>query len=443
MARSLDCIVLGAGPAGLIAGVTLREAGRDVMVLEARDRIGGRAHSGVLSDGTPIERGAQVVHGPTVATWEFIVRFGLTTHFRRRLGNSAIFRGGEWTLGTVPAIEEAYERLEEVLSVPNADTLSLHDALLAAGFSAIQMEAVEATMRVMSPIEPQEVSVQHALESWRLIQPQNPNFSIVEGYRRLWEELSRPIAGVICLSTPVTAIDWSSGRVVVYASGQQFEARTAILTLPVGVLQAGTVEFRPPLPEGKLAAIHGLRMGIVIKVIAEFRRPWWEEQLGQVSSFRKVASIFSGFSSHFWNRPGPPTLITYIGAGPAKEVSGDSDQIRAMYLSDLGAMFPDVDLESELVSLDIVDWPADPWARGGYSVAPVGAYHLRADLGAPTPPLFWAGEAVAQGGSAETVHGALETGRRAAIEVLHAVQPLYVGDPETRLDWWDYNPRMH
>ncbi|MFQ5933287.1 MAG: flavin monoamine oxidase family protein [Dehalococcoidia bacterium] len=444
MSQSLDCIVIGAGPAGLMAGVTLREAGRNILVLEARDHIGGRAHSGGLSDGTPVERGAELVHGATIATWELLIRFGLTTHFvpMRERGRRAVFQNGEWEFDTDPEIDHAYEQLEEALGRPDGDRISLHQALIDYGFNDIQVEDIKSTMRIMSPIDPEKVSTNAALHAWRLVSPKSLNFAIVEGYSQLWKNLSDPINDVIRLSTPANAIEWSPDRVLAHAGDQVFDARTAILTVSLGVLQANAIEFTPTLPERKLAAIQGLRMGPLIKVIAEFHRPFWEDQLGQVSSFRHSNSLFSSFDSHFWDRPGPPTLVVFLGAGPAKEVSGDSDKIRSMLLRDLGEMFPEVDLEAELVSLDIVDWAADPWARGGVSVGPVGGKGLRGDLAAPTPSLFWAGEATAEGGSAECVHGALETGRRAAVEALHALQPLYVGNPEARLDWREYTPRM-
>ena len=105
-------------------------------------------------------------------------------------------------------------------------------------------------------------------------------------------------------------------------------------------------------------------------------------------------------------------------------------------------MFPRVDLESELVSLDVADWASDPWTMGAQSSVPVGCYQMRADLAAPTPPLFWAGEAVHTRGHAACLHGALETGRRAAFEVLHALRPMLLDDPESRVDWWQYSPHM-
>lgn len=443
MSKSYDCIIVGAGPAGLIAGVTLQEAGREFLILEARDHIGGRAHSKPLSDGSAVERGAELVHGPTISTWELLVRFGLTTHFvpMREEGARAIFQNGEWNFDPEPEIDQAFEQLEKALDRPDGHNISLTQALEDFGFSDSQMESIKTVMRIMTPIDPHQVSAEAARHSWRLVAPENPNFAIVEGYSELWRRLSQPIADSIRFNTPATTIEWSEKGVKVESSNEPFKARTAIVTASLGVLKAGTIEFRPALPERKADAVKKLGMGALIKVIAEFRRSFWEDELGKVSSFRNADSRLSGYSSHFWDRPGPPTLIVFLGAGPAEDVQGHPDRVHSMILNDLGEMFAGVDLEAELVSLDIADWGADPWALGGVSVGTVGGEGLRRDLAAPTPPLYWAGEATAEGGSAECVHGALETGRRAAIQVLHAVQPLYVTKPEATLDWSEYTPQ--
>ena len=451
-----DCIVVGAGAAGLLAAATLHETGRDVLVLEARDRIGGRTHTVSLSDGTMVERGAQYVHGPTVATWEFIVRFGLKTHYVP-IGTKrpyAVFRDGQW-LDRDPVAEEAWQRIEELLGSPNPDNVSFRDALMAAGLTGTVLEAAERTLGVGAPMPPEKLSarnaseIHHAYDSLNdpisgVTRPGNPNFTIVEGYRRLWDEMSRLFSHSIRLDTPVTALDWSGGHVVAHASGQHFEAKTCIITLPVGVLQAGVVEFRPGLPQAKLDAINGIDSGGLIKVIAEFDTPFWRDQIGPVPNFRNAApSAFSnGFMEPFWGRPGPPTLFAFIGTPHVDEITGDEGHIMSMFLDALAEMFPEVDLDSELVSLDVADWASEPWTRGGISVVPVGGYQLRADLAAPTPPMFWAGEATHTRGHAECVHGALETGRRAAFEVLHAIQPMYAAGPETPLDWREYTPQM-
>ena len=448
MSQPYDAIVVGAGPAGLLAAVTLQEARRDVLVLEARDRVGGRTHTVPLSDGTPVERAAQQIQGPTVITWEFVAKFGLRTHYiEYARQNTPIFRGGEWHLDGDPISEEAQARVDELLSIRNPDDVSLRDALVDAGLTGALLEAAEAWFSISAPMPPEELSVRNASEIWHLqdsrrdpisgaSRPGNPNFLLVDGYGRLWQELGRPVADVIHLGTPVTTIDWSPDGVVVYAGGQEFKARTAILTLPVGVLQAGTVKFRPALPQTKLAAIQGIRSGGVIKVIAEFRRSWWEDVLGHVGFFRSApGGAFYSFWAPFWDRTGPPALSALMGTPQVKGATGDSGRIRSLFLSALGEMLPRVDLESELVSLDVADWASAPWTMGAQSSVPVGCYQMRADLGAPTPPLFWAGEATHTRGHAACVHGALETGRRAAYEVLHATQPMYAAGPETPLDW--------
>ena len=455
MAQSHDALVIGAGPAGPLAAVTLQEAERDVLVLEARDRIGGRAYTTPLSDGTPVEHGAESIHGPTLITWEFVGRFGLRTHYRQTpKPGTPIFQRGEWLLEGEPITDGAHARVDELLSTPNSDEMSLREALVAGGLSGARLGAAEAYFSVGAAIPPEELSARNASEIWHLrdspqdpisgvSRPGNPNFLLVDGYRRLWEELSRPVADAIRLRTPVEAVDWSPDGVVAHSAGREFKARTAIIALPVGVLQSGAVEFRPGLAELKLAAIQGIRGGGLIKVVAEFRRPWWEDVVGHVGYFRNAPqSVFHHYSAPFWDREGPPVLTAIAGNPHVKEITGDKGRVRSLFFDGLVEMFPGVDLESELVGLEVADWASDPWTMGAQSSVPVGCYQMRVDLAAPTPPLFWAGEAAHSGGHAACVHGALETGRRAAFEALHTLRPMLAGDPESRVDWWQYNPRM-
>jgi monoamine oxidase len=436
----LDCVIVGAGAAGLAAATTLGEAGRTFVVLEARDRIGGRAHTVRLSGGQAAERGAEYIHGARVATWEFVARFGLATHLASgptRIGVPE-YRGGEWWPEGASDSDRALQGLGAALSIPDAAEVSLREALVRAGFSGNRLRAAEGRMEVLSPIDPTTVSASSAAAAWRLVAPETANFVLVDGYTELWDRLSRPFAERIRLASPVTSLDWSGAGVAAHAAGRRFEGRTAIVTLPVGVLQSGAVAFRPDLPAPKRVAIGGLRSGAIVKLIAEFRRPFWGARTGTVPSFRAPDSPFFGFRVSFWDRPGPSTLVTFLGAGSALAVTGQPDRAATLLLRVLGEMFPETDIRSELVSLEVADWPADPWALGAVSVEPVGGAHFRADLAAPTPPLFWAGEAAATDGGAECVHGALMTGRRAALEALHLLRPASVTDPTSRLEWARY-----
>ena len=449
-----DCIVIGCGPSGILAALTLREGGRDVIVLEARNRIGGRTHSKPVSDGSVVERGGQVLHGPTITTWEFVSKLGLKTHLSGSSdsGASALFTDDKWVYED-PVSAEAWKKLDGVLGVPNPDNISLKEALIAAGLRGEILEAAERMCCIGAPMLPEKLSarnaseIHHCFDSFSdpitgVSRTGNPNFRLVDGYSYLWKKMSEPISEFIHLDTPVTKLVWSAGQVEAHTPVGTFEAKTTIVTLPVGVLQSGSLSFEPALPHGKTEAIETFERGPLILVTAEFKHRWWEKIIGNVPNFRgDTKSPFRvGYKFYFADIPGPPVLTAHIGTPDADILTGDQDRISSLFMMDLAEMFPEVDLDSELVDIEVTDWPSDPWTMGGISVVPVGKYHVRADLAAPTPPMFWAGEATHTRGYAECVHGALETGRRAAFEVLHAIQPMRADGTDTPLDWWQYTP---
>ena len=145
VSKPVDCVVIGAGAAGLAAAAMLHEAGRSFVILEARDRSGGRAHSITLSDGSMAERGAQYLHGARIGTWEYVARYGLTTHFAAGPISTTIpeFRDGEWRVDGYPETAAALRTLEAAFAIPDAAHVSVYDALRRAGFSAYELEAAE------------------------------------------------------------------------------------------------------------------------------------------------------------------------------------------------------------------------------------------------------------------------------------------------------------
>jgi monoamine oxidase len=431
-----DCVVVGAGPAGIAAGQVLHDAGADFVVFEAGDEIGGRARTGRLADGTPYERGAMVLHGLRIATWEYVLRHGLTTDgaVYHDYHSGHYVEGGTW--GVDPPQNGAIERLRDLLLSPQSDGRSLLDVVRGCGTDLATQQELLHVMDGLTPLDPATVDAVSAGEVLVRDGPGTALFSLVEGYSELWRRISEPFGDHIQLCSAIRVVEWSPSGVVIQLPGAPaIRATSAIITPSLGVLQAGGLDFRPPLPADKLEAIAGLRMAPLIKVTARFRDAIWEAHVGDALSF---ASPDAAFFDHWFpthaRRAGPAVLVSLVG-DRSTQITGDPGGIRAAASADLVAAFGSDAVDRELLEIMVDDWPSDPLALGAVSTAPVGHRYLRARLAEPTPPLFWAGEACAADGHAECVEGALVTGRTAAIEALHLSRAFRVHDPESRLDY--------
>jgi monoamine oxidase len=233
------------------------------------------------------------------------------------------------------------------------------------------------------------------------------------------------------MNTAVTNIcrDAQSVRLTARAGGHQesVRARRAIVTVPIGVLTAepgaaGAITFEPLLPQTTRDAIAGIEMGPVVKIVLCFREAFWETLNG--GAWRD-GSFFSGdgdFPTLWTQLPiRANTLVAWAG-GPAADrfaEQGHTERIDAA-LACAGRYFGDVGaVRDAFVSAYSHDWQRDPFARGAYSYVVVGGERARESLAGSIDGVLWlAGEATAGGGEGGTVSGALESGRRAAHELL-------------------------
>jgi monoamine oxidase len=189
--------------------------------------------------------------------------------------------------------------------------------------------------------------------------------------------------------------------------------------VPIGVLRNQSLRFDPPLPRDKQDAISSIVMGPVIKVVLDFRTPFWE----RVENARyRDAGFFQAADCELrtvWTRlpQRTPLLVAWGGGGAAQRlIEKGRDPIDAA-LTTCGALFPSVDVRGELRNAYYHDWQADPFACGAYSFLRVGGGNARNVLAqALQETLFFAGEATCSD-DAGTVAGAFETGYRAAGEI--------------------------
>jgi monoamine oxidase len=437
-----DAVVIGAGAAGLAAARSLAARSLNVVLLEARDRVGGRVWSRKFP-GTEdrAELGAEFIHGPAETTMRLL----------REAGSGAVATSDEsWLRG-----EDGELRRE------NEDFAAVAGAVLGQAGSLAADESVERFLQRFEPDEALRESVAMArafVEGFEAADPavasvraiadelrsgtDSTSARPVGGYARLFEYLRATCldSGVrLFLDAAVRRVSWHRGKVAVEHADRDggshtIRARTAVITLPAGVLRAGRngssvasdVTFHPELPAAKLSALDCIQMGHVVRVVLGFRSPFWEQL--HDGRYRDAAFFRDGkrpFAAYWTQVPARSRLIVAWagapGAGVLRGVAESETIDRAV--EGFGALFDATALaRTELEWSAVHDWDGDPFAQGAYSYVSVGGGNARAALAAPVDDtLFFAGEATSFDGQGGTVSGALETGERAAEEVATAL----------------------
>ncbi len=428
----IDVAIVGAGAAGLTAAGELRRKGFEVAVFEARDRIGGR----ILTHRDPrvplpIELGAEFIHGEAPETLRRLAEAGLL---------ACDVTGEHWRAegGKLRRAEDFWEKIDHVLGRIRGDgpDLSFSDFLArkAKGPSLARDRA--AAREFVQGFHAADVDEISAL-SIAPEEGENPSESaarmarVVQGYDRLPQELARDLGGAIRLSTPVTEIAWERGgaefTLQPKAGGVcRVQARAAVITLPVGVLQArpeepGGLRLHPDPPRIR-KALDGIAMGSVLRFAFWFRElPWDQERL---SFLHLGGGPFNVWWSAYPLRS--PLAIAWSGGPPAKALAGRTrEEIESIALTALAEQLgvSTRRVKSRVLGAWSHDWDADPHARGAYSYARAGGAEAAKTLARPIEgTLFFAGEATDAEGRTGTVEGAIATGLRAAKQIEAAMK---------------------
>ena len=422
----VDVIVVGAGIAGLAAMQRLDAAGMDVLVLEARERLGGRIFT-QQHKGYPVELGAEFVHGRPPEMLEIIRSAGLkpaeiSGEFRSKIG-------GHWE-DSDNLMSEVNELFDKIPS--DGPDKSFLKYIESTNYSAQAQDQAVRFVEGFHAADARKVGIHWLLKATKAEESidGDTSFRMPEGYSRLVETLAgdvhkpgdiRKQAPRVLLNTRVTAIRWQEGEVVVITSHGEYRAPRAVITLPLGVLQAGNVKFTPPL-EAKKDAFRLLSMGPVLRVSLCFKDKFWEED----PHMRDLSFLFTDnehFPTWWTSNPLPYPILTGWAAGRhALALTGKSDQqIIAIAVNALAGLLgkDESDLKTRLEAGFTHDWQTDPFACGAYSYGKVGGADAARVLSEPmADTLFFAGEATNFDGHNGTVNGAITSGRRAAEEVL-------------------------
>ncbi len=415
-----DTLVIGAGAAGIAAARALTEAGKKVLVLEARNRIGGRAHTDDTFANFPVELGAEFIHGGRVSTHKFVREAGLSEITVDRFGKLRWGNGEAKTIAELPnhlrdTIEKLWKDYEDLITVNLSKDISLAEYLKSKGHipEALQIADVLLAQTCVSSLY--ELSCQDLQREMKLGKSDDDESRIREGYTALFTYLARDLN--IKLSSPVQRVEQQQSSVTVIAKQDSFQAKNCIITLPITILQSGLVQFLPALSFEKQRAIHALKMEAGTKLLYNFTQPFWDDDLTYM--------LHDDLAARWWTpghgRKGSNVIACYTTAARARAIDALSEtEALTLGLQQLGKLLdvPFDRLSSQLAKSKRVSWAHDVYAQGAYAHIPPGAAEARVDLAKPEDKLFFAGEATAFDSTPQTVHGALDSGRRAAKQII-------------------------
>ena len=406
---TVDVAIIGAGAAGLGAANALKDSGLSVIVLEARDRIGGRAHTIQAAPGITFDLGCGWLHSADQNTFvEIAERLNFEIDrtlppWRERAYGKAFPQSERDAF--MQAIDEFYARADEAAQQAKAiGRDSAADLCLEPGNRWNPM--IDAISTYINGCELDQVSILD-MDAY---EDTNINWRARRGYGALIAAYgaSCPLA----LNCKVTLIDHSGKLVRIETSQGTLTAEKVIVTVPTNLIADEAIRFSPALP-GKVDAARGLPLGLADKVMLALDEP---EALPKDGNLRG-ATMRTEMGTYHLRPFGQPCIEGFFGGRFAQTLEDAGDGAIAAHSIDEIASFLGNDFRRKLTPLKESRWSHDPFVRGSYSHALPGHAGKRAVLAAPVDGrLFFAGEATSPG-FFSTAHGARDSGERAANEV--------------------------
>lgn len=435
--ETADVIVIGAGLSGLVAARRLQEAGKHVVVLEARDRVGGRLFTTEIGDHR-FDVGGQFFGPSQTAVRALADELGLKFQTTYTQGESVFETSNGVTHTTTQLLQEAAATTKKLDALAREvgtdapwstkraaylDSQTVGSWAHEQGISATQKALVDIATRAVLGAEPEETSLLY----WAYYVAQGDSMGMlasteggaqaewmVGGAQQLPLRLAEMLKDIVRLSCPVTAITQHESGVLVETETASFTAGHAIIALPPHM--ADEIAFNPPLPSARQELQKRGQFGNYIKIIVRYARPFWRTQGLNGAASSSLGPICSTLDES--PNDGTGALLGFIGGDDARKwLTHSPAEGQQMVLEQLARLFgPEALMPTEFHAQD---WVADPWMRGGpvLVLPPALLSRAGAALREPCGRIYWAGTEAAAKWTGY-MDGAVRAGEAAAKQLL-------------------------
>jgi monoamine oxidase len=408
----VDVVIAGAGVSGLIAAETLLKRGRSVLLLEASGRIGGRVETNSSTFGIPYDRGAHWVEcGQNNPLFSYAQKNGFSMH--EESIEEILYVGDRVaTAEEFEAYIDAYYAAHKAIGLAGAADNDVSPAAVVPDLG----EWADLVRLNVGPYEMAKDFTRFSCVDWWNAED-NTNWYCKEGYGSI--VMHRMSAVPVQLNTAVAKIDWGGNGVVVSTAVGNIKAKKCIVTVSPGVLASGGLSFEPALPPAKQESFHKICMGVLNHITLQFG----ENFFGIGDDGYLAYKIDSHGSSSprgmllMVNLSGSNLSYGDVGGEFARELEKEGvDGGIDFALGELRKIFGSK-IDQHFIKGDVTCWASDPLFQGSFASAEPGAYRhrkiLRESIG---ERIYFAGEACSEK-YWSSVHGAYETGVRAAKDV--------------------------
>ncbi|MEI9993821.1 MAG: NAD(P)/FAD-dependent oxidoreductase [Rhizomicrobium sp.] len=420
-ATDVDVIIVGAGAAGIGAAIALKQAGLTARILEADNRIGGRALTDTTTfrgkDGkaVPFDIGCAWIHrfetGDPFADWSRKLHFDTQAH---DLGVNRLFYGKTpYSDLMVRFLDEDEDKAKKAFAgagdVPASSVITDWD------------KPMDAAATYMGPMDMGVDFDSLSTADFTAMDEYDPNYLVREGYGTLVKTVGSQSGLDIVLNAPVTAIDTGGSGVKVTIGGRHpgaLTARAVIVTVSTGVLASGAIRFPAGLPPATQDAIGDVPMGLLAKIPLQI--PGISHYLDGVQPYYNLLQENAGLDDIYflawpWNSD---LMVGFVGGKFGWDLSRKGQAAAIAYAKDKLSNIFGSDIKRRVRRGLLTPWATNPLARGAYSAARPGKHASRAVLAQPVHSrLFFAGEATAPGGMFATCSGAYSAGTQAASRI--------------------------